>query len=90
MTFLAAFFASFLFVALKSFQQLNVVHDQYWLVVPTSVLMAVCEVYVVANIASLGWHVPLVLSVGIGSGLGCVASMFLHKRLTRRKQCGQD
>lgn len=86
MTFLAAFFASFCFVALKAFQQLNVVHDQYWLVVPTSVLMAVCEVYVVANIASLGWHVPLVLSVGTGSGLGCVASMFLHKRLTRRGQ----
>lgn len=85
MTFLAAFFASFLFVGLKAAQQLNVVHDQYWLVVPTSVLMAVCEVYVVANIASLGWHVPLVLSVGLGSGLGCVASMFLHKRL-RRKQ----
>ena len=85
MTFLAAFVASFCFVALKAFQQLNVVHDQYWLVVPTSVLMAVCEVYVVANIASLGWHIPLVLSVGFGSGLGCVASMLLHKRMRARK-----
>ena len=83
MTFLAAFVASFLFVGLKAAQQLNVVHDQYWLVVPTSVLMAVCEVYVVANIAHLGWHVSLVLSVGLGSGLGCVASMYLHRRLRR-------
>lgn len=84
MVFLAAFFASFCFVALKAFQQLNVVHDQYWLVIPTSCLMAVCEVFVIANIAVKGWHIPLVAAVGLGSGLGCVASMYLHKRITHR------
>ena len=78
---IAAFGASFLFVALKAFQQLNVVHDQFLLVIPTSVGMAVCEVYVVANIALRGWHWPLVLAVGLGSGIGCVCSMWLHKRL---------
>lgn len=84
-TLIAAFVASFLFVGLKSAQQLNVVHDQYALVIPTSMLMAACEVYVVANVASAGWHWPLVLSVGFGSGLGCVASMLLHKRMRARK-----
>lgn len=82
--FLAAFIASFCFVALKAFQQLNVVHDQYLLVIPTSILMAVCEVFVVANIAAKGWNVSLVLAVGVGSGFGCVASMYLHKKVTKR------
>lgn len=84
MIFAAAFFASFCFVALKAFQQLNVVHDQYLLVIPTSFLMAVCEVFVVANIAAKGWEIYLVASVGLGSGIGCVCSMYLHKRITHR------
>ena len=84
MIFAAAFVASLCFVALKAFQQLNVVHDQYLLVIPTSCLMAVCEVFVIANIATKGWDLGLVAAVGLGSGLGCVFSMFLHKRITHR------
>lgn len=82
---IASFLAAFGFVALKSWQQLNVVHEIWWLIVPTSVAMAVCEVYVVANIARLGWDIPLVLAVGFGSGLGCISSMALHKRMRGRK-----
>ena len=84
-TFLAAFAASFLFIGLKAWQQLNVVHDQYWLVVPTSIAMAVCEVYVIANIAKFGWHFTLVMVIGFGSGLGCVCSMWLHKRVRHER-----
>jgi hypothetical protein len=80
MTLLAAFIASFCFIALKALQQRQVVHDQYLLIVPTSVLMAVCEVYVIHNIAVKGWGVPLVLAVGLGSGLGCLSAMLLHRR----------
>ena len=75
-----AFLASLLFVGLKAFQQLNVVHSQYLAVMPTSMAMAACEVFVVANVARAGWHWPLVIAVGTGAGLGCCASMWIHKR----------
>jgi hypothetical protein len=84
MTLLITFGASLLFVGLKAFQQLNVVHSQYAAVFPTSLLMAACEVFVVANVARAGWHWPLVIAVGTGAGLGCCASMWIHKRT--RKQ----
>lgn len=80
-TLLFAGAASFVFIALKAFQQLNVVHDQYLLVFPTSLLMAACEVFVIANIAMHGWSIPLWLAVGIGSGAGACFSMWLHKRM---------
>lgn len=76
-----AFVASFVFIFLKAFQQLNVVHKQYLWVLPTSMLMAVCEVYVIATTAQTGWG-WLVLWVGLGSGLGAIASMYTHGRLT--------
>lgn len=79
---LTAFFASFVFILLKATQQLNVVHNQYLLVVPTSMLMAACEVWVVFNMAHQGWG-WLVLTIGLGSGLGAVTAMWLHKRIKR-------
>lgn len=82
--YLLAFIASYLFVFLKSFQQLNVVHNNYWWVVPTSILMATCEVYVIYNAAHMGWG-WLVLWVGVGSGLGAVSSMFIHNLLRKKK-----
>lgn len=79
-TFCGAFAAAFLFVALKAFQQLSVVHHRVWWVVPTSMLMAVCEVFVVAKVAASGWG-WIVLPIGLGSGLGCLVAMFIHKGL---------
>lgn len=82
MTEAAAFFASFVFVALKAFQQLNVVHDQYLFVMPTSLLMACCEVFVIVSVAQVGWG-WIVLYIGLGAGLGAMFSMYLHKRVRR-------
>jgi hypothetical protein len=48
-----AFTSSFLFFALKSWQQFNVVHKKYWWILPTSMAMALCEVYVVATVAKM-------------------------------------
>lgn len=78
-----AFGAAFVFIFLKAFQQLNVVHKQYLLVLPTSMFMAVCEVYVIATTAKNGWG-WLVLWVGLGSGLGAMASMWIHGRMTKK------
>ena len=79
-----AFLAPYLFIATKSFQQLNVVHKEYWRIVPTSMTRATCEVYVIANVAKfgMGW---LVLWIGLGSGLGSLSATFLHSKLTNKK-----
>jgi hypothetical protein len=77
-----AFAASFLFVALKSWQQLNVARRKYPWILPTSMAMAVCEVYVIANVAQFGFG-WLVFWVGLGGGLGSTAATFLHWRVMR-------
>jgi len=79
-TALAVFAASFLFVGLKALQQLNVVHDNYLAIMPTSLAMATCEVLVIANMAHYGWG-WIILPVGAGSGLGALSAMWLHRRL---------
>lgn len=81
MIYLLAFGASFVFIFLKAFQQLNVVHKQYLWVLPTSLFMAVCEVYVIVATAKNGWG-WIVLVIGLGSGLGAISSMYVHERLT--------
>lgn len=77
-SYLLAFAASFVFIFLKAFQQLNVVHKQYLLVVPTSMAMSTCEVAVIYLVAKQGWG-WLVLFTGAGGGLGCIGAMYLHK-----------
>lgn len=68
---------------MKSFQQLNVVHDAYSLVLPTSLGLSVTEVYIIAIVATtgFGW---IILPIAIGAGFGCMTSMFLHKRILRK------
>ncbi|WP_395406326.1 hypothetical protein ACHMW6_06540 [Pseudoduganella sp. UC29_106] len=83
MTYLLAFCTSFAFIFLKAFQQLNVVNKQYRWVLPTSMTMAACEVYVIATTAKngYGW---IVLAIGAGSGLGAMASMWVHGKVTKK------
>jgi hypothetical protein len=57
-SFVLIFFSSFFYIGLKSAQQLNVIHDQKWLVIPTSFLMAFVEV-------------SIVLSDGVCRGVDC-------------------
>jgi hypothetical protein len=77
--------AAFLFVALKSFQQRNVAFDHYWPILPTSLLMAACEFYVVAAIVTLGYSLTFVLVVGFGGGLGSLGATILHKRIFAKR-----
>lgn len=82
--YLLAFFASFIFVGLKSTQQLNVVHKAYWWILPTSFAMAACEVYVVATVAKngYGW---IVLAIGFGAGLGAMCATWMHDKFIAHK-----
>ncbi len=81
---LTLFITSFIFVGLRSIQQLNVVHKCYMWIVPTSMLMATCEVYVIATSSHVGWGL-MVLPIGIGGGLGSLCSTYLHSRLVKER-----
>jgi len=87
--FLAVLLASFVYVAAKAFQQLNVVHDYYKLVPVVSVVMAVCEVGLGGNIAirAVGadlWGLAFtVLAMSFGASAGAISSMVLHKRMRK-------
>ena len=82
---LASFFSSLLFVGLKSTQQLNVTHEKYWWILPTSLAMGVFEVYIVAQVAKTGYDVLLVLAIGCGSGIGATLATWLHSKLRKSK-----
>lgn len=75
--------ANCVFIALKAFQQLNVVHGEKLLVFVTSHLMALTEVYLVANYATYGAVWPLVLTVGFSSGLGAIGAIMFRQRFFR-------
>lgn len=78
-----AFVASFVFIALKSWQQLNVVRQAYWWILPTSMAMAVCEVWVIANVSKFGFG-WLVFWVGLGGGLGSLGATWFHHKVIQR------
>jgi uncharacterized membrane protein YfcA len=78
-SFAAAFVASYIFVFLKSWQQQNVVFRKYLWIMPTSMAMAFCEGYVVWQLAS-AFKVVLIVTIGLGAGLGCMCATYLHHR----------
>jgi len=77
---IAMFFACYLYVFTRAFQQRNVVHDNYGWIIPTSYAMATLDVFIIAYIAHSGWSLSLIAVNGGGSGLGCLTAMLLHKR----------
>ena len=88
MTYVALFFSSLVFIAMRAFQQLNVQHDRYMWVPPVTVLKAVCEVLTVTAIikaSSLYAAIPLTF----GGVLGCWFSMWMHRRMRERIKHGE-
>lgn len=80
MKYLIMFAANFFFILLKAFQQRNVAFDNYVAVLPTSFLMAIVEVYVIASVAHQGWSIPVVVALGFAGGTGALSAMIIHKR----------
>jgi hypothetical protein len=78
--------ANFVFIGLKAFQQLNVVHGERTWVFLTSNLMAFSEVFLVASYARNGAALPVIVAVGVSGGLGCIFSMWLRTRLFKPTQ----
>jgi hypothetical protein len=83
MTYLLAFLASYIYIFLKANQQLSVVNFLYARILPTSMSMAACEVFIMVNVArtadDLSGLIVLALSIGVGGGLGCLTAMKLHQ-----------
>lgn len=77
---LLLFFASYVFIFVKAFQQRNVMGLHYPWVLPSSIVMAFVEVYVIAMVAAKGYGLAIVLSVGLGAGLGALSSMWIHQK----------
>ena len=73
------FICTFLMVAFKAFQQLNVVGGHYQLVIPFSFLMATTEVVIVLTLIQSPTYWAI-LPMGLGGSLGAMLSMFLHRR----------
>lgn len=78
------FGACYLYVLCRAFQQRNVAFDNYGWIVPTSYLMAVIDVFIVAFIAHEGWSPGIVLANGTGGCLGAITAMWLHKKWVKR------
>jgi hypothetical protein len=77
------FAASFVFIFLKAFQQRNVAHAHLQWIVPTSWAMALVEVYVIANVATVGFSFSLALIIGTGSGFGALLAVIVHRRYVK-------
>lgn len=76
------FFAAFALVALRSFQQRNVMAARYGAMFATSFAWAFAEaLVVVAYVANGAFHWSTVLAIGAGGGVGGVCAVKLSKRL---------
>ncbi len=85
MIYLSAFAVSFSYVFLKALQQLNVVHHKLLWIAPVSILMGLCEVFIISTVATnqAGFMVlvSIGVSLGFGGAAGAILAMILHKRL---------
>jgi hypothetical protein len=85
MTYIVIFFATFSYVMFRAFQQRNVAFDNHKWIIPTSYIMAMIDIYIVATVAREGWSIPLVLVNGTAGALGCICAMWFHKRFVQEK-----
>lgn len=77
--------AAFVKVFLSVFQSRNFTLDRDPYVLPTSILLAAVDLYIMSFIAKQGFSLTSVLVVGTSSGLGALASMHLHRRVTGKQ-----
>lgn len=81
---LLIFAVSFVSVCVKVVQSRNFAYDNYLMVMPTSITLAMLDLYIYASIAKVGWELKWVLTIGIGSGLGAMLGMFVHGRWIKK------
>lgn len=85
--------SSFLNVAVRAFQQINVTRGHYWRIPPTSYLFALGDALVMTNIVAVVIQEAsitlAVIAMGTGGWMGCFVAMtatrHLDGHLARRK-----
>jgi hypothetical protein len=80
---LGAAFAAFCVVALRAFQQQNVVHGYFKWAIATSYALAFADIAIVLAVVAAGW--PAALWIGTGGALGVTFAMYCHNRFIRKK-----
>jgi hypothetical protein len=78
------FFVSLTAVFLKGFQHQNVIGGKYKMAAVFSYAMATLDVAVIALVVQSGWS--SIIPVGTGGAIGIVASMYLYRRISKRRQ----
>jgi len=79
---LVAFFATFLRVFARAFQQKNVIGNHYFAIAPVSFIMAALEVLIVMLIVTGDGSIPLlIMAMGAGGWLGAISAMRLHSKV---------
>lgn len=73
---------SLIYVFLKAIQQLNVVHNQFRWVIPTSIGMGICEVGIVLLVVRTD-NLWLGVASGLGGGTGAIIAMKVYKRIRK-------
>lgn len=82
MNLIAAFFTAAIYVGLRSYQQLNVVHLNYKLVPPISMAMAAADYFLIHTIVS---STPIVvIACGLGGAAGCMISMYVESKVNKK------
>lgn len=84
--FIAIFAVNFVYVMLKAMQQKSVVADKKIFIIPTSIAMSACEVFMVGAIATLvlsSQSYWAFVPAGLGGGVGCILGMELFNRLNK-------
>lgn len=83
-SYLAAYAVSLLYVGLRSFQQLNVMHSQYWWIPPVSMSMAFADYFVINQMVNHPWDIAI--AIGAGGATGACLSVYWHAKLRARKE----
>ena len=81
---ITVFLASFIFIFIKAFQQLNVVGGHYYWVLPTSLAMAGAEATVIIKVAAIA-SIWVAVPMGFGGGAGAMLAMYLHKKFIEKQ-----
>jgi len=75
------------YILFRCLQQLNTVFNRFWWIVPTSLCIVLCEVYVIQMIAASDLSkVWLVISTGLGGSIGCMGAMFISNKFGRNNE----
>ncbi|RLA58426.1 MAG: hypothetical protein DRQ89_15370 [Epsilonproteobacteria bacterium] len=76
--------AAFCVVALRAFQQQNVVHGFYGLAVATSYGLAFADIAIVLYVVNTGW--PAAIWIGTGGAFGVTFAMFMHSKFISKRR----